>query len=137
MAKSKRLAGVSSQLPRSGQRLNTPGSAHTTRCRAFISRIVATDATLLWGLLRLTSGNCRDLPILAGHVCYLPGGCESRRAIDATKITCAKLVGHATTSRRKVTWSSGGFAVGPTHSRRVGQFVGPGRSPGRHHSTEE
>src|SRR5213083_2406096 len=40
MAKSRRLAGVSSQSPRSGQRSNTPGSAHTTRCRAFIPRIV-------------------------------------------------------------------------------------------------
>src|SRR5437762_4821870 len=106
MTKSRRLAGVCSQSPRSGQRSNTRGNAHMTPCRAFISRIVATDATLLWGLLRLTSGNCRDLPILAGHVCYLPGGCESRRAIDATKITCAKFVGHATTSRRKVTWRS-------------------------------
>src|SRR6266568_3853280 len=137
MAKSRRLAGVSSQSPRSGQRLNTPGSAHTTRCRAFISRVVTTDATLLWGLLRLTSGNYRDLPILAGHVCHLPRWWESRRAIGATKIACARFIGHATTSRGEVAWSSGGLAIGYTHYRRVGQFIGPGRSSSRHHTVEE
>src|SRR5262249_41169904 len=137
MAKSRRLAGVSSQSPRSDRRSNAPGRAHTTPRRAFISRIVITDATLLWGLLRLTSGNYRDLPILAYHVCYLLRWCESRRAIAAAKITCARFIRHATTSRRQVAWSSGEFAIGYTQCRRVGQFVGPCRSPGRYHTAEE
>src|SRR5438094_10448118 len=106
MTKSRRLAGVCSQSPRSGQRSNTRGNAHMTPCRAFISRIVATDATLLWGLLRVTAGSCRDVPVVEGHVCYLPGGCDSGRAIDATKITRAQVVEHATIIRRNGTWSS-------------------------------
>jgi hypothetical protein len=114
-----------------------PGDVHTMPPRAFISRIVTTDATLLWGLLRLTSGNYRDLPILAGHVCYLPRRRESRRAIGAPKITCASFIGHATTTRGEVAWSSGGFAIGYTHYRRFGQFIGPGRSSSRHHTAEE
>src|SRR5438445_13605245 len=105
MAKSRRLAGVSSQSPRSGQLSNTPGDVHTMPPREFISRIVTIDATLLWGLLRLTSGNYRDLPILAGHVCYLPRWCESRRAIGATKNHCAKFMGVTNTHHDYVPWS--------------------------------
>src|SRR5437867_6995742 len=109
MAKSRRLVGVSSQSPRSGQLSNTPGDMHTMLPRAFISRIVTTDATLLWGLLRLTSGNYRGLSILAGHVCYLPCWCESRRAIAGAKIACARFIEHATTtSHGEVAGSSGG-----------------------------
>src|SRR6266568_4918537 len=137
MAKSRRLVGVCSQSRRSGQLSKTPGDVHTMPPRASISRIVTIDATLLWALLRLTSGNYRDLPVLARHICYLPRWCESRRAIGATKITRARFIGHATTSRGEVAWSSGGFAIGYTHYRRVGQFIGPDRSSSRHHTVEE